>query len=71
MKPLLNCKQTASFNLYFVEINFSTGVGGSLSYFVEILEGWGGGEVISSLQIWKIQGCGGVLHEIPPVVGYG
>ena len=43
MKPLLNCKQTASFNLYFVEINFSTGVGGSLSYFVEILEGWGGG----------------------------
>ena len=36
MKPLLNCKQTASFNLYFVKINFSTGVGGSLSYFVEI-----------------------------------
>ena len=28
MKPLLNCKQTASFNLYFVKINFSTGVGG-------------------------------------------
>ena len=43
MKPLLNCKQTASFNLYFEKINFSTGVGGSLSYFVEIPEGWGGG----------------------------
>ena len=71
MKPLLNCKQTASFNLYFVKINFSTGVGGSLSYFVEIPEGWGGGGVISSLQIWKIQGCGGVLSEIPSVVGYG
>ena len=70
MKPLLNCKQTASFNLYFEKINFSTGVGGSLSYFVEIPEGWGGG-VISSLQIWKIQGCGGVLSEIPSVVGYG
>ena len=41
MKPLLNCKQTASFNLYFEKINFSTGVGGSLSYFVEIPEGWG------------------------------
>ena len=77
MKPLLNCKQTASFNLYFVKINFSTGVGGSLSYFVEIPEGWRGGgggwgsSVISSLQIWKIQGCGGVLSEIPSVVGYG
>ena len=45
MKPLLNCKQTASFNLYFVKINFSTGVGGSLSYFVEIPEGWRGGGV--------------------------
>ena len=67
MKPLLNCKQTASFNLYFEKINFSTGVGGSLSYFVEIPKGG----VISSLQIWKIQGCGGVLSEIPSVVGYG
>ena len=46
MKPLLNCKQTASFNLYFVKINFSTGVGGSLSYFVEIPEGWGGGSSV-------------------------
>ena len=58
MKPLLNCKQTASFNLYFEKINFSTGVGGSLSYFVEIPEGRGWG-VIISLQIWKIQGCEG------------
>ena len=33
---------------------------------VEIPRGWG---VISSLQKWKIQGGGGVLSEIPPVVG--
>ena len=34
--------------------------------FVEIPRGWG---VISSLQKWKIQGGGGVLSEIPSVVG--
>ena len=70
MKPLLNCKQTASFNLYFVKINFSTGVGGVFVLLCGNSGGVGGG-VISSLQIWKIQGCGGVLSEIPPVVGYG
>ena len=34
----------------------------------------GAGAVISSLQIWKIQGGGGgggVLSEIPSTVGYG
>ena len=46
--------------------------GGSLSYTVEILEGGRGeGWVISSSQIWKIQGGGGILGEIPSVVGYG
>ena len=29
-----------------------------------------GGWVISSSQIWKIQGGGGILGEIPSVVGY-
>ena len=33
---------------------------------VEIPRGWG---VISSLQKWKIQGGGGVLSEVPSVVG--
>ena len=33
---------------------------------VEIPKGWG---VISSLQKWKIQGGGGVLSEIPSVLG--
>ena len=34
-------------------------------------EFWGGGGgVISSLQIWKIQGGRGVVSEIPSVVGY-
>ena len=32
------------------------------------MRGWG---VISSLQKWKIQGGGGVLSEIPSVVGSG
>ena len=50
MKPLLNCKQTASFNLYFEKINFSTGVGGSLSYFVEIPEGWGGHQFLTNME---------------------
>ena len=70
MKPLLNCKQTASFNLYFEKINFSTGVGGSLSYFVEIPEGWGGGSSLP-YQYGKSRDVGGVLSEIPSVVGYG
>ena len=43
------------------------------TYFVEILEGWVGRGVISSLQIWKIHGGGGggVLGENLSVVGYG
>ena len=71
MKPLLNCKQTASFNLYFEKINFSTGVGGSLSYFVEIPEGWGGGGSSVPYKYGKSRDVGGVLSEIPSVVGYG
>ena len=51
-------------------MNFSRQVGGSLSIviLVEIPEGWG---AISSLQKWKIHGGGGggVLGEIPSVVG--
>ena len=47
-------------------MNFSRGVGGSFVTLVEIPKGWG---VISSLQKWKIQGGGGVLCEIPSVVG--
>ena len=35
---------------------------------VEIPEGWGGGG-INPLQKWKIQGGGGILSEIPSVVG--
>ena len=59
MKPLLNCKKTASFNLYFEKINFSTGVGGSLSYFVEIPEGWGGGGGHQFLTNMEIPGMWG------------
>ena len=58
-----------------MKINFSRGVGRSLSYFVEIPEGWEGrGQSSGSLQIWKIQGGGGgggVLSEIPSTLGYG
>ena len=50
---------------------------GSLSFFVEILEGrgegreGGGGYQFLTKLIWKIQGGGGVLSEILSVVGYG
>ena len=48
-------------------MNFSRGVGGGVFVtLVEIPEGWG---AISSLQKWKIQWGGGVLSEIPSVVG--
>ena len=40
----------------FVKMNFSRGVGGSLSHLWKFL---GGGGVISSLPKWKIQGGGG------------
>ena len=56
-----------------MKINFSRGVGGSLSYFVEIPGGGGRGEgIICSLQYGKPgRWGGGVLSEIPSVVGYG
>ena len=48
-------------------MNFSRGVGGSLSHLWKFRRGGGGG--ISPLQKWKIQGGGGVLSEIPSMVG--
>ena len=58
----------------FFKINFSRGVGRSLSYFVEIPEGWEGRGQSSvpykygkSREVWG----GGVLSEIPSTVGYG
>ena len=55
-----------------MKINFSRGVGGSLSYFVEIPGEEGRGDHLF-LAIWKTRevGGGGVLSEIPSVVGYG
>ena len=53
-------------SLAFVKMNFSRGVGGSLSHLWKF---WRGGGLISSLQKWKIQGGGGVLSEIPSAVG--
>ena len=53
-----------------MKINFSRGVGGYLSYFVEVPEGWwwgGGGHLF--LAIWKTREVGGGC-EIPSVVGY-
>ena len=52
-----------------MKLNFLGGVGGSLSYFVEILEGWGVSSVPYKYR--KSRGGGGVLSEIPSVVGYG
>ena len=56
-----------------MKINFSRGVGGSLSYFVEIPGGGEGGGDHLFLAIWKTREVrgGGVLSEIPSVVGYG
>ena len=51
-------------------INFSRGIGGSLFYFVEIPEGWGGGSSVP-YKYGKSREMGGVLSEIPSVVGYG
>ena len=68
-KPLgTNHKMPHSFTLIvFLCENelFQRGWGVSVTL-VEIPKGWG---VISSLQKWKIQGGGGVLSEIPSVVG--
>ena len=41
---------------------------GSLSYFVEIPEGWWGHQFLTNREI---QGGGGVLSEIPSMLGYG
>ena len=53
-----------------MKINFSRGVAGSLSYFVEIPEGWGGHQFLSNMENpgrW----WGEVLSEIPSVMEYG
>ena len=40
-----------------MKMNFSRGAGGSLSHLWKFRGGWGGGgEIISSLQKWKIHG---------------
>ena len=69
-KPLhTNHKMPHSFTLIvFLRENelFQRGWGVFVTL-VEIPEGWGG--AISSLQKWKIQAGGGVLREIPSVVG--
>ena len=63
-----------------MKINFSRGVGRSLSYFVEIPEGWEGrGPSSVPYKYGKSRevggggggGGGGVLSEIPSTVGYG
>ena len=42
-----------------MKMNFSRGVGGSSSDFVEIPEGWGGGGDHLFLAIWKTREVGG------------
>ena len=56
-----------------MKINFSRGVGRSLSYFVEIPEGWEGrGPSSVPYKYGKSREVGGgVLSEIPSTVGYG
>ena len=58
-----------------MKINFSRGVGGSSSYFVEIPGGGEGAEGRGSSVPCSMEnqggGGGGVLSEIPSVVGYG
>ena len=58
-----------------MKINFSRGVGRSLSYFVEIPEGWEGRGPSSVPYKYgksrEVVGGGGVLSEIPSTVGYG
>ena len=72
MKPLLNCKQTASFNLYFEKNKlFHRGWG----VFVLLCGnsggvGGGGGSSVP-YKYGKSRDVGGVLSEIPSVVGYG
>ena len=51
-----------------MKINLSTWVGESLSYFVEIPEGWGGCQFLTNMEN---PGMWGVLSEILSVVGYG
>ena len=58
-----------------MKINFSRGVGRSLSYFVEIPEGWEGRGPSSVPYKYgksrEVGGGGGFLSEIPTTVGYG
>ena len=62
------CKMPHSFTLivFLCENELFQRGWGVFVTLVEIPKGWG---VISSLQKWKIQGGGGVLSEIPSVVG--
>ena len=55
--------------IFFCEINFSRGVGGSLSYFVEIPEARGGYQFLTNIENPGKSGEG-VLSEILSVVGY-
>ena len=56
-----------------MKINFSRGVGRSLSYFVEIPEGWEGrGPSSVPYKYGKSREVGGgVLSESPSTLGYG
>ena len=54
------------FNTLFHQNYFFQRVWGVFKILVEIPEGWG---VIFVVKKWKFRGGGGVLHEIPSVVG--
>ena len=59
--------ELAAINLIFLGFpRFATMVADFINCLPPFMRGWG---VISSLQKWKIQGGGGVLSEIPSVVG--
>ena len=61
--------ELAAINLIFLGFpRFATMVADFINCLPHFIRGWG---VISSLQKWKIQGAGGVLSEIPSVVGSG
>ena len=64
--PSKTC-ELAAINLIFLGFpRFATMVADFINCLPHFMKGWG---VISSLQKWKIQGGGGVLSEIPSVVG--
>ena len=56
------------FNTLSRQNYFFQRVWGVFKILVEIPEGWGGG-VIFVVKKWKFRGGGGVLREIPSVVG--